>query len=507
MRTRTRIAAAALAAALCVITIASCSKKGAQTPAGQQPAAGQAGGGGFAGGNGRRAAATAVQAALVSVGQLSADRDTAGVISPVLQSQVAAGASGIVAKVLRQAGDWVAAGDVVVQLDDASLKITEANAQASLESAKINLASVTGSATQSNVKLQLQVDSAQASYDSAKRFYDAQKALFELGGISASALDTAKGQLANAQATLEGAKISLDQSEKGVATTASQNVETLRIAVDTATNNLKQARYNLQNAAIKAPFAGQIAAISASPGMYLGQNTAAFTLVSGERQVNFSIAPSDALAVSPGKGLGFELGGKAYPIKVKQAPSLPVNGVVSLSASIEGASALPFGTVGNVSYVVPLARGALVPISALDTLDNRNFAFAIEGGKVVTKNVVVLASAGAVAAVSGLSEGDVVILSPPPGLIDGASVQPTMVAGAVPSSAPPKSPNADTRSASPNANGRAASPDAAPGQGGQRQWSGQRPGAAGGAARSGAATGAAQGGAARSPAGQPAAKP
>jgi multidrug efflux pump subunit AcrA (membrane-fusion protein) len=447
----------------------------------------------------------------VSVGQLSADRDTAGVISPVLQSQVAAGASGIVAKVLRQAGDWVAAGDVVVQLDDASLKITEANAQASLDSAKINLASVTGSATQSNVKLQLQVDSAQASYDSAKRFYEAQKALFELGGISASALDTAKGQLANAQATLEGAKISLDQSEKGVATTASQNVETLRIAVDTATNNLKQARYNLQNAAIKAPFAGQIATISASPGMYLGQNTAAFTLVSGERQVNFSIAPSDALAVSPGKALSFELGGKTYPIKVKQAPSLPVNGVVSLTASIEGASALPFGTVGNVSYVVPLARGALVPISALDTLDNRNFAFAIEGGKVVTKNVVVLASAGAVAAVSGLSEGDVVILSPPPGLIDGASVQPTMVAGAVPSAAPPKSPNADGRATSPNADRKATAPNAAPGQGGQRQWSGQRPGAAGGAAggagRSGAASGAAQGGAARSPAGQPAAKP
>jgi multidrug resistance efflux pump len=505
MRTRTNIAAAmaaAMAAALCVTMLASCSKQGASA-AGANPQAGAqgsgarpagaagaqapgaAGAGGFAGGNGRRVAATAVQAALVSVGQLSADRDTAGVISPVLQSQVAAGASGIVAKVLRQAGDWVASGDTVVQIDDASLKITEANAQASLESAKINLGAVTGSATQSNVKLQLQVDSAQAAYDSAKRFYDAQKALFELGGISASSLDTAKGQLANAQATLEGAKISLDQSEKGIATTASQNVETLRIAVDTATNNLKQARYNLQNAAIKAPFAGQIAAISASPGMYLGQNTAAFTLVSVERQVNFSIAPSDALAVSPGKSLGFELGGKTYAIKVKQAPSLPVNGVVVLTASIEGASALPFGTVGNVSYVVPLARGALVPISALDTLDNRNFAFAIEGGKVTTKNVVVLASSGAVAAVSGLNDGDVVILSPPPGLIDGASVQPTMVAGAVPSGPAPdssraKSPNGETRAKSPNAG------------------TGQRPGAAGGSARSGAA---------QSPAGQPAAKP
>jgi hypothetical protein len=184
-----------------------------------------------------------------------------------------------------------------------------------------------------------------------------------------------------------------------------------------------------------------------------------------------------------------------------------------------------------VSYVVPLARGALVPISALDTLDNRNFAFAIEGGKVTIKNVVVLASSGAVAAVSGLNDGDVVILSPPPGLIDGASVQPTMVAGAVPSGSAPdssrtKSPNADSKAASPNAprgaeatpqqgggqtTTRAGRPAAQAGQGGQagqgqRQWSGQRPGAAGGAAGSGAA-GSSPGGAPQSPAGQPAAKP
>ncbi len=419
--------------------------------------AGFAGGAGMPGGNGRRAAATAVQASLARFGQLSADRDTAGVIAPVLQSQVAAGASGIVAKVLRQAGDWVATGDLVVQIDDATLKITEANAEASLESAKISLRSVQDSTSQSNVKLQLQVDSAQSAYDSAKRYYDSQKALFDLGGISASALDTAKGQLASAQAALEGAKIALDQNEKGLATTASQNVESLRVAVSTAENNLKQAKYNLQNAAIKAPFAGQIASVAATPGMYLGQNTSAFTIVSGERQVSFTIAPSDALAVSPGKALSFELGGKSYPIRVKQAPSLPVNGVVSLIASIAGASDLPFGTVGNVSYVVPLAKGALVPISALDTLDNRNYVFTVEAGKVVTKDVVVLASSGATVAITGIGEGTVVILSPPPGLIDGAAVAPTMVADAT---APPA--------------GKAAEKGQAPRQGGRQGQGGKQ---------------------------------
>jgi HlyD family secretion protein len=448
-------------------------------------AGGQGGGGqaGFAGGNGRRIAAVAVQATTVPVGMLSADRDTAGVLTPVTQSQVAAAVGGIVAKVLRASGDWVSAGEVIVQLDDSLLKITAANAQAALDTAKINLQAVQDSTSQSNVKLALQVDSAQSGYDSAKKFYESQKALYDLGGISASALDTAKGQLASAQANLESAKLALDQNQKGLATTPGQNVDALKVAIQTAQNNLSQALYNLQNAAIKAPFAGQIASIAATPGMFVGQNGSAFTLVSAERQVNFNISPADTPAVPPGKKLTFELAGKTFPITVKQAPSIPINGVVSLTASIAGAGSLPFGTVGNVSYLVPLAYGTFVPINALDTLENRNFVFAIENGKAVVKDVEVLAESGSIAAVTGLNAGATVILSPPPGLLDGSQVQPTMVV--VPGLA-----TGGLASATPQA------PLAGAPAGAQRGQGSGRPGAQGAAGAAGSA-GAAAGGQAR----------
>jgi len=428
IRRRRIVAGAAALAAFLVIS--SCANKDAPGAAAPNPASGAqraAQQGGAAPQGGRRIAATAVQATVVQVGQLSASRDTAGVISPVTQSQVAAGASGIVSEVLRDAGAWVAAGEVVVRLDDSSLKIALANAEAALESATIALKSAQESASQSSSKLRLQVDSAQAAFDAAKRYYEAQKALFDLGGISASALDSAKAQMASAEASLESARLSLDQNERGIASTPSQSVEVLRVAVKTAENNLAQARYNLRNAAVRAPFAGQIASVSAAPGMYLGQNGTAFTLVSAERQVTFTVAPADVAAVPPGKELGFEIGTRTYPIKVRQAPSLPVNGVVSLAASMRGASELPFGTVGKVSYVVPLARGVLVPIGCLDTLDNRNFVYLVEGGKATIRDVSVIAQAGAVAAVAGIDAGATVVLSPPPGLVEGAPVQPTMI--------------------------------------------------------------------------------
>jgi HlyD family secretion protein len=465
------------------------SQRSAQAGAqGGAPAAAQAPGGGGGGdfgpggfgGGARRGSTTAVQATVVPAGLLKASRDTAGVVSPSLQSQIAAGVGGIVVKVLKQGGDWVAAGDVVVQLDDTTLRLNLANSEAALETAKLNLQTTQDSASQSSERLSLQVDSAQASYDSAKRFYDSQKALFDLGGISASALDDAKSKLAAAQANLESAKLALDQNQRGIAASPSQNVEALKIAVRTAENNLKQARLNLENASIDAPFAGQISAIAATLGMYLGQNASAFTLVGPERQVSFSITPSDAVDVRQGSRLSFDTGSKAYTAVVKQSPSVPVNGMISLAASIEGGSALPFGTVGKLSYVVPLARGAFVPIGSIGTLENRNYLFAVEGGRVVTKMVNVLATAGAVAAVEGIDAGTTVILSPPPGLVDGQQVQATVVAVADLAAAvaaaggDAKAPAAKSAGASPQAAGRPAS-GAAPGT-----WPGQ--GAAQGAA-------------------------
>jgi multidrug efflux pump subunit AcrA (membrane-fusion protein) len=380
-----------------------------------------AGAGGGAGQ--RRQGSVTVQVTKAVEGALAADRTAAAAVSTTTQSQVAALVSGAVRSVAHRPGDWVKEGEVVLQLDDAQLLIALANAQASLESAKINLAAVQDSTAQNNARLSLQVQSAQAACDAAQKYYDAQKALFDLGGISGSALDTANAQLASAKAALESAKIALDQNQRGVATTASQNVDVLRIAVATAQNNLEQARLNLRNAAIRAPFSGQISAINVAPGMYVGLNTAVFVLVSSERQVGFGISPQDAPALPAGAALRFEYAGSSMPLTVRQAPSAPVNGVVPMVAGGPGLGSLPFGVVGEVVYRVVLARGVIVPMSAIDTADNRNVVYVVEDGRVAVRPVTVVAESGSAAAVTGLGPGSLVIVSPPPGLVPGAQVK------------------------------------------------------------------------------------
>lgn len=429
--TRTmRIGRICIALCAAAIAFAGCGKPaggqavsgGQATPAGGQAGASQAGQQGQRGG-GRRMAIVPVQAVQVMSGVLAVDRNTAGSIMPVVQSQVAAQVAGVVSKVNKLSGDWVKTGDVVVQLDDSQLKLSLANAQAALDNAKINLAIGQDNVDQANPKLSLQVQSAQSALDSAQKFYDAQKALYDLGGLSASALDTAASQLTAAQANLEGAKSALDQNNKS----GDQTIAQLKLAVTQSQNQLDQAKLNLQYASIRAPFAGQIAGINVQPGMYAGLNTPTFTLVSADREINFNVPPSDASTLPIGTQVFFSYGGKDYPIAVRQAPSAPINGVVPMVGSTGGLD-LPYGTVGNVVYKIRLAQGILVPMAALATLEDHNFVFAIVNGKAVVKNITIVAEGGTTAVVDGISPGDTIVVSPPPGLIEGSQVQQTMLA-------------------------------------------------------------------------------
>lgn len=361
-----------------------------------------------------------VQSMAAKIDLLSTDRSTAGVIVPVTQSQVAAQVAGVVSKVPHLVGDWVKAGETVMQLDDSQLRLTLATAEAALENAKINLSVGRDNSADANPKLSLQLQSAQSALDSARKNFEAQKALYDLGGISASQLDTANSQLSAAQANLEGAKSALSQNSKS----DDQSTAQLKLAVTVAQNQVDQARLNLRNASIRAPFAGQIAAINLQSGMYANLNTAAFTLVSAARHIAFNVSPSDASFLKSGFPVTFSYQGSESSSRVSQEPSAPISGVIPLFASVPPAmSGLSYGSVGTVKYRVPLARGALIPLSSLQTIESRNFVYVIESGAVAVKNVTVTAEAGTTAAVEGLGPGDVVIVSPPPGLIVGAEVE------------------------------------------------------------------------------------
>jgi HlyD family secretion protein len=432
----------------------------------RQGAAGQQGGG-------RRFAAVMVQTVTVPSGPLVTDNETAGTVVPVTQSQVAAQVAGVVARVLRRQGDSVLAGAVVVQLDDSSLRLAAQNAQATLDNARINLAMGQQTTTGSGPKLDAQLQSAQNAFSAAQKNYDSQKALLDLGGISAAQLDNAQASLDTARANVEAAKLALQQNTQA----DTQNIAQLKLAVDQATNQLAIARLALENASIKAPFTGQISSISVSPGMYVGLTSAVFQLVSMDKQVNFTMPPSDAPSFKAGDSVTFTYNGKSYTVRLAQDPSAPINGVVPMVAAIPRALPAGYGSVGTVGYKLVVGAGPQIPIAALQTRADTNFVYVVVNGAAQEAPVLITAESGSTAVVQGVKQGDQVVINPPPGLLPGSTVQVMAQGGA-----------AGAQGAGVKQGGAASAAGAAGVRTGQQGGQGQRtPGqAAGGQGRQGA---------------------
>jgi multidrug efflux pump subunit AcrA (membrane-fusion protein) len=406
---------------------------------------------------------------------LNAVHNVAGTVVPVTQSEVAAQVSGIVKTLVHAAGDWVTAGETVIQLDDSQLQLALKNSQVALQNAKINLTVGEQNITYDTKKLTLQLQSAQSALAAAQKNYDALQSAYKLGTVSSSSVDTAQSQLQQAEATYESANTALEQNKNA----ESQSIAQLKLAVQTASNQLEQAQLNISNTSISAPFAGQIAVENVSPGEFVGQNTPAFLLVSSDRQISFSVPPTDAPILTIGKSLSFAIGGDTYKAQINQTPSNPVNGVVPLTAKLLGSATLPFGTVGTVAYPVTVSVGTLVPLSALQNDGAENYVFTIVQNKAHVQPITILGETGATAAVSQLAGGAEVVINPPPGLLEGASVS---IAGAQGPGAPSGAAGSQSpgQGGRPGAAGQGGQGNAAPRQGSSQQSRGSRGGSAGG---------------------------
>ncbi|GGR17830.1 hypothetical protein GCM10008957_33220 [Deinococcus ruber] len=382
-------------------------------------------------GTGGSGATIAVQAAAIKSGTLTTQRSATGVVSASKQSTVAARTSGTVSAINAQVGDSVKAGQTIIALDNTDLTSAVDSAQNALDTARVQLTTQTQTVNGNRAQLAQALASAQAAYQSAQTSYAADQKLYAIGGIAKTALDTASSQVQQALSTLTSAQNAVNQNNSAQNGTLLQ----LRLAVEKAQITLKQAQQAVSNARVVAPFDGTISAISVAGGEYLNAGTSAFTLVSNNKQVTFSVPPAESTSFTDGREVSFVVGQQTYPLKITQNAGTPTNGNVSLTARFMTGTTPALGTAGSVSYSSAVGKGILIPSTALQADNDQTYVFTIENGKSKLHNVTVIGQAGTQAVVSGIDDGAQVISTPPSGLLDGAAVT-TNAAGARASGAP-----------------------------------------------------------------------
>jgi len=352
---------------------------------------------------------TTVARAAAPGGAAGSVLDASGYVTARLQATVSAKITGKVTEVLIEEGMRVREGAVLARLDDTEARAGLGLARAQLVAARSQLAEV------------------RAQLEQAERDYVRQQGLYDRQLVSPQSLDAALAQRDMLRARLANVQ------------------EQIKVAQE----SLAVAQVQLDNTVIRAPFSGVVIAKSAQPGEMISPisagggftRTGIGTIVDMDSlEIQVDVNESYINRVTPGQPVEATL--NAYPdwkipgeviaiiptadrskatvkvriaIKTRDARIVPDMGVRVGFLESNSAGAAP----------APTVAGVLVPAEAVRPDGNDSIVFVVGDDKKVQRRGVTLGPdlAGQRRVVSGLREGERVVLAPPPGLADGQAVR------------------------------------------------------------------------------------
>lgn len=369
-----------------------------------------------------------MRAYTVKLGTLSTTRSANGTLEATTDSNVAAQASGQVVQILKREGDKVQKGEIIVRLDDTSLTQQLANAQLSLQNAQVSLRQSANQTPETLSTQQARLNASRIALQRAEQTLASNQRLYDLGGISQTDLQNSRSQVESARADLEQAEANLAQTQRA----GSETLESRRIAVAQAQNQLDQLQTSLSRTAVRAPFAGEIGEIYPNLGEYINTGSRVFRLVdSSSLRVNMTVSPSDASSLMVGSGLTYTIAGKRYEGRVyRSAQVAGDNRLVQLYGRFVGGqntSGLTSGSSVQVTYRIRQANGVLAPTGALQTSEGQSYVFVIEGDTLKRQSVRILAESSGQVALQGLGANARIVFPLPGGLQSGQKV--TVVGG------------------------------------------------------------------------------
>jgi RND family efflux transporter MFP subunit len=333
--------------------------------------------------------------------------DASGYVTARRQATVSAKITGKIVEVLIEEGMHVAEGAVLARLDD-----TEARAQLSLAQAQLAAA-------------RSQVAEIEAMLAQAERDYTRQSDLFARQLVSEQSMDAARAQRDMLRARLGATR---------------EQIAVAQESVDVA-------KVQLDNTIVRAPFAGVVVAKSAQPGEMISPisagggftRTGIGTIVDMDsREIQVDVNESFINRVTPGQPVEAML--NAYPdwkIPGEVIAIIPTadrnKATVKVRVAIKSRDTRIVPDMGvRVSFLeaagprpVTKVSGVLVPPEAVAAVEGKAGVVFVFAADAVQRRQVTLGAetpAGRLI-LSGVREGERVVLSPPESLRDGAAVK------------------------------------------------------------------------------------
>ncbi|HVY92188.1 MAG TPA: efflux RND transporter periplasmic adaptor subunit [Bryobacteraceae bacterium] len=373
-------------------------------------------------------APTPVQVETVRKGPIDHIITADAILYPVNQANVTAKISAPVRRVLVNRGDHVKAGQVLVELETADLAATANESKSLYEQSQAALQTVTGATViEDRNKAQSDLAAAKETLDAAQKVYDSRVALLKEGAIAQRQVDDQKVVLAQAQSAYNQARQHLETLNT---VGQREQINAAQAQVNAAKAHYENSQVQVGYGKVTSPIAGVVADRPVYPGE-MPQNGAPLVSIVDISSVvaRANIPVKEASAIQVGRpatitGADGDIAGKVTVVSPAVDPNTTTV-EVWVQAPNPGEKLKPGGTVHVSIKAETLQDATLVSSSAiLNSDEGGQMAIVVTPDNVAHQHKVSLGVRQGinVQIVSGVNEGDKVVVSGGLGLDDGSKV-------------------------------------------------------------------------------------
>ncbi len=378
-----------------------------------------------------------VEMATVVKGNISEYVEEIGVVKSENNRNVFSTTAGKVSEVLVDIGDKVEEGELLLKIDNENIaeQIKGLEAQKAVIAAQYREASKPADAREIE-KLQLQLNTQERRVEEAQRKLDSNKKLYEEGAISNEEYQATITALESEEAQLKSMRLDLELLKKPISSNIASQYEAQLKQLDIQIETLKNKE---QDFVIASPMKGTVMAKEVEVGTYLqpgmslieiGNSDTLYlesdVLVSeiGKVKVDASVEISyNELGIQGIKGNIRKIYPKAFSkISDLGIEQKRIKVEINIGETVVGLR--PEYDLDVKIIATSKENTLLIPESAVFENEDKNYVFVNENGKAVLREIRKgLESGKEIEVVSGLNEGEKIILSPDDDVEEGMSIK------------------------------------------------------------------------------------
>jgi len=374
-----------------------------------------------------------VEVAVAGVAGLSNTIVYHGIIQPRRTVTVTPKISGRVEKVLFEMGDRVKKNDLLVAIEASELDVQVRQAQASVSLARASLDKVrSGARPEERAQVRALVDQARSNLEAARLVYERTKLLYDENVVSKQDLDRAETQYEVARSQVVSAEQQLNTVLQGA---REEDVHAAEAQLAQAEAALELAELQREYADLKAPIDGLVAQRMVDVGTMVSTSTPICVIVDTDTiRVTVGVTEDDVVTVSAGQAAFLRVDatpGRSFPAEVRSVAPAADRETRLFSVVVEAPNpdgVLRPGMYASVEIVTQKADDVVViPRQAVITEEDGTRVFVVTGGVCELRNLKTgVSQEGLVEVVSGVSQGELVVVKGQHRLRPGVSVNTVM---------------------------------------------------------------------------------